>query len=69
MTTENPTFIKAFKTASKYWHMACNYDRVNPDSVEVTLSEGNPHRKNYYRALQDLDRVINDMPITENPCL
>lgn len=56
---EEPTLTNAFKEASRYWHLACNYDRVNPESSGVTFTAGNPHKGNYQKALKKIEEVVS----------
>ena len=55
---ENQLFMNAFKEASRYWYMACNYERVNPECSTIELSENNPHRGNYRKALEKMEEFI-----------
>lgn len=48
----------AYAEASRYWHLACSYDRLNPEDASVTLSEGNPHTGNYRKALAKLEESM-----------
>jgi hypothetical protein len=56
---DKTAFNNAFKEASKYWHLACNYERVNPRSAnQVTFSDNNPHLNNYRKSLAKMREAV-----------
>ena len=53
-STMNIAYMKAYGEVKKFWALACNHDRINPEAKFVVLSENNPHKKNYEQSMQRL---------------
>lgn len=53
----NKLFTQAYEESRRYWHLACNYERLNPNNSELAFSEKNPHLNNYRKSLAKLKEV------------
>ncbi len=72
MSNETATFktlIKLYNEMSKHWHLACNYERINPENKGIVLTDNNPHKRNYEKALAKLNEESDNVERTENPCV